>query len=141
MRPHLELLLAVVLCCGCRGEVAAPPWETRPDTTWVSARFEDYFDEVAIEDSATGQRGIFAAESGYRFSRKATLRFAYIALRPAALRIAVESRSGGESAGGWARTVEPGSGVLTLGTFTRDLYLLHAFVSGARVAVIPFASE
>jgi hypothetical protein len=107
----------------------------------VSVRFEEYFAEVAIQDSTTGLRGIFAAESGYRFSRKARLQLAYTALRPAVLRVVVEGRAGGETTTGRSHAIEPGTGVLPLGTFARGLYLLHAFISGSRVAVIPFASE
>jgi hypothetical protein len=107
----------------------------------VSSRFEDYFAELALEDSATLQRGLFDHENGFRFSRKASLQLTYDARAAGSLRLLVESRSTGESAGGWRRDVTPGRGVVRLGTFERDLYLLHAFIAGSRIALIPFASE
>jgi len=138
----MRLALALLSCAiACGGDAASPPWEARPDTTWVAARFEEYFEELVLEDSATRQRGILEGESGYRFSRKARLQLAYVARRPGTLRVVVESRSGGESARSWSQAITTGSGTMVLGSFARDLYQLHAFVSRNRIAAIPFASE
>lgn len=141
MRRFPLVLLPLVVCWGCRNDAVDAPWEDTPDTTWVGARFEDYFTELALEDSATLQRGLYDDASGFRFSRKAKLQLTYVARQPNSLRVVVERRSTGESVGSWGQNVNAGNGAVQLGTFLRDLYTLHAFVSGSRIAVIPFAAE
>jgi hypothetical protein len=138
---RFSLLVLLLLCWGCREDAVEPPWEENPDTTWVGARLEEYFTELTLEDSGTLQRGLYDDSSGIRFSRKARLQLAYAARKPSSLRVVVESRSTGASVGSWGQDVTGGTGAVQLGTFLRDLYTLHAFVSGSRIVVIPFAAE
>ena len=142
MRWCLPVLLTAACFGGCGSAAVEPPQDAPTDTTAVPViRFEDYFSELAIEDAGTGQRGLYSEESGYRFSRKARLQLAYVARRPTVLSIGVVKRATGELAGVWSKLVEPDAGVVSLGLFPRDLYVLQAYVSGVRIAQIPFASE
>lgn len=144
MRLPFAVLLPALLCSGCRDDALAPQPEpeTPADTTATPLRFEDYFAELAIEDAGTGQRGIYDVEQGYRFSRKARLQLAYVAHQASPLRVVVESRTTGEAAGVWNTGITAGSGILSLGTFPGDLYLLHVYISThPRLASIPFAAE
>lgn len=142
MRSSLAVLLPVLLCCGCGGDAVEPSDRLGPDTTaQASVRFDDYFAELAIEDSATHQRGLYNELAGYRFSRKARLQVAYVARRPSVLGIAVLKRGTGEVAGVRSQAIASGSGTVPLGSFPRDYYILQAFVSEVRIAEIRFASE
>lgn len=142
MRWYLSVLLTAACFGGCGSAAVGPPPDAPADTTSTPViRFDDYFSELAIEDAGTGQRGLYSEESGYRFSRKARLQLAYVARRSAVLSIGVVKRATGELAGVWSKVVEAEPGVVPLGLFPRDLYVLQAYISGVRIAQIPFASE
>lgn len=140
MRRLLLSLLALLACHG--PDVAAPEKrEPPPDSAIAAPLLEDWFAELAIEDADTGQRGLFDPQDGWRFSRKARLQLAWVARQSGPVRVVVESRTTGATAGAFNATVATGSGSVALGSFARDRYQLHVFVRGARVISIPFASE
>lgn len=139
-RPVLLLALAAL---GCQAPDTASPGEPElpPDSATAAPALEEWFAELAIEDADTGQRGLFDAQDGWRFSRKAKLRLAWVARQSGPVRVVVESRTTGATAGAFSATASTGSGTVELGSFPRDLYALHVIVRGARLASIPFASE
>ena len=138
-----SVLLFALASVACQApEIAAPAQpELPPDSAIAAPTLEDWFAELAIEDADTGQRGLFDPQDGWRFSRKARLQLTYDARQSGPVRVVVESRTTGATAGAFNATVATGSGRVGLGSFARDRYQLHVYVRGARVSSIPFASE